>query len=60
VFVGDDVTDEDGFRAAERLGGYGVKVGPGPTAARYRIAEVGLVHDWLHDSLAVLERERAT
>lgn len=60
VFVGDDVTDEDGFRAAERLGGYGVKVGPGPTAARYRIAEVGLVHDWLHDSLAALERERAT
>jgi trehalose 6-phosphate phosphatase len=60
VFVGDDVTDEDGFRTAERLGGYGVKVGPGPTAARYRIAQVGLVHDWLHQSLAALERERAT
>ncbi|HEU0224964.1 MAG TPA: trehalose-phosphatase [Steroidobacteraceae bacterium] len=59
VFVGDDVTDEDGFRAAERLGGYGVKVGSGPTAARYRIAEVGLVHGWLHDSLAALQRERA-
>jgi len=60
VFVGDDVTDEDGFRAAERMGGYGVKVGPGPTAARYRIAEVGLVHGWLQESLAALERERAT
>jgi trehalose 6-phosphate phosphatase len=57
VFVGDDVTDEDGFRAAERLGGYGVKVGPGPTAARYRISEVGGVHEWLHESLAELGRE---
>jgi trehalose 6-phosphate phosphatase len=26
VFVGDDVTDEDGFRAAEALGGIGVDV----------------------------------
>lgn len=57
VFVGDDATDEDAFRAAERLGGYGVKVGPGPTAARYRIAEVGRVHEWLHESLAALGRE---
>lgn len=59
VFVGDDVTDEDGFRAAERMGGYGVKVGPGATAARYRIAEVGRVHDWLRESLAALDRGRA-
>jgi trehalose 6-phosphate phosphatase len=58
VFVGDDVTDEDGFRAAERLGGFGVKVGPGPTSARYRIAEVGRVHHWLHESLEAMERER--
>lgn len=27
VFVGDDVTDHDGFRAAEELGGFGVDVG---------------------------------
>ena len=55
VFVGDDVTDEDGFRAALDLGGWGVKVGPGPTAARYRITTVGAVHDWLAASLAALE-----
>ena len=55
VFVGDDVTDEDGFRAALDLDGWGVKVGPGPTAARYRIATVGAVHDWLAASLAALE-----
>ncbi|MBX3703125.1 MAG: trehalose-phosphatase [Steroidobacteraceae bacterium] len=59
VFVGDDATDEDGFRAAAGMGGFGVKVGPGPTAARYRIAEVGAVHEWLHDSLAALGREGA-
>jgi len=59
VFVGDDVTDEDGFRAAERMGGYGVKVGSGETAARYRIAEVGRVHDWLHESLAAMDEARA-
>lgn len=54
VFVGDDATDEDGFRAAEQLGGYGVKVGPGKTAAQYRMAGVGEVHAWLADSLAAL------
>lgn len=60
VFVGDDVTDEDGFRAAASLGGYGVKVGPGPTAARYRITAVDAVHDWLAASLAALEKGAAT
>ncbi len=54
VFVGDDLTDEDGFRAAAALGGYGVKVGPGATAARHRIAGVEGVHSWLAASLAAL------
>jgi trehalose 6-phosphate phosphatase len=47
VFIGDDSTDEDGFEAAAELGGFGIKVGPGATAARYRLADVGAVHDWL-------------
>jgi len=54
VFVGDDVTDEDGFAAAERLGGYGVKVGGGQTCARHRIGAVREVHEWLSASLAAL------
>lgn len=59
VFVGDDVTDEDGFRAVATLGGYGVKVGPGETAARHRIDGVAAVHAWLAASLVVLGREAA-
>lgn len=59
VFVGDDVTDEDAFQAAAALGGYGVKVGAGATAAHYRVAGVTDVHDWLAASLAALGREAA-
>lgn len=47
VFVGDDATDEDGFRAAREQGGHGIKVGPGETAAEFRIPGVEGVHDWL-------------
>ena len=49
VFVGDDVTDEDGFRAVASAGGFAVKVGPGETAARYRLADVPAVHAWLRN-----------
>ncbi|MGO4687202.1 trehalose-phosphatase [Brevundimonas sp. 2YAF1] len=48
VMVGDDLTDEHGFEAAERLGGFGVLVGPErATAARYRLEGVNAVLDWL-------------
>jgi trehalose 6-phosphate phosphatase len=39
VFVGDDVTDEAGFVTAQRLGGIGIKVGEGPTAALQRLPD---------------------
>jgi trehalose 6-phosphate phosphatase len=52
VFVGDDVTDEDGFAAARQLGGFGVLVGPArETAARYRLNDVPDVLDWLGQAL---------
>lgn len=47
VYVGDDVTDEDGIRTANALGGFGVKVGEGDTVATYRLDTVADVHDWL-------------
>ena len=48
VFLGDDLTDEDGFAAASALGGYGVIVGARrPTAAKYALADVDAAADWL-------------
>ena len=48
VMLGDDLTDEYGFEAAEALGGFGVLVGPArPSAARYRLDDVDAVLDWL-------------
>lgn len=36
VMLGDDTTDEDAIVVAEALGGIGVKIGPGPSAASLR------------------------
>ena len=48
VFAGDDVTDEDGFEAAQALGGVGVAVGPPrTTAAQFRLVGVDAALDWL-------------
>jgi trehalose 6-phosphate phosphatase len=48
VFIGDDVTDEDGFVACARLGGFGIAVGERTSAAAsYHLATVKDVHTWL-------------
>lgn len=48
VFIGDDVTDEDGFAAARRLGGFGIAVGPRPSAgASFALTGVKEVHAWM-------------
>jgi trehalose 6-phosphate phosphatase len=49
IFVGDDLTDEAGFAAADALGGYGIRVGSPerPTAARYALANIEAVLSWL-------------
>lgn len=46
-FFGDDVTDEDGFRRVNELGGQSVKIGPGRTAARNNFESIGAFHRWL-------------
>ena len=48
VFAGDDVTDELGFAAINELGGISIKVGPGPTRASHRCADVGAFLKWLY------------
>lgn len=57
IFLGDDDTDEHGFRVAAAHGGYGVRVGTrgnagDGTAARYRLADPAAVQQWLRDWLA--------
>ena len=52
VFLGDDLTDEHGFRVVERLRGHSIKVGPGATAARWRVPDPAAARAWLNEWLA--------
>jgi trehalose 6-phosphate phosphatase len=48
VFIGDDLTDEAGFAAVNRRGGYSIRIGgPAPTAARWHMDSVSALIDWL-------------
>ena len=49
VFIGDDTTDEDGFAAVQQLGGTGVKVGAGDSAAQLRLADTAAVRQLIGD-----------
>jgi trehalose 6-phosphate phosphatase len=52
VFVGDDLTDEDGFRVVNALSGIGILVGDlRETWAAYRLESVEAVHAWLENGL---------
>lgn len=59
VFVGDDWTDEDGFRKVNALGGVSVAVAVDrETAARYRLGGVAEVHAWLRRAAGGLQSDR--
>lgn len=48
IFIGDDVTDEDGFAAVAVAGGHGILVGASrDTAAHFRLSTTKQVHQWL-------------
>ena len=47
LFVGDDLTDEHGFRAVLAMGGVAVKVGAGQSLAPRRLADTGAVRRFL-------------
>jgi trehalose 6-phosphate phosphatase len=59
VFVGDDVTDEPGFTAVQRLGGLGVKVGEGASAAWQRLADPGALRHEFEKAVALKVSRRA-
>jgi len=53
VFVGDDLTDEFGFAAANRHGGWSVLVGTSAdSAATFALPDTHGVHAWLRDNAA--------
>jgi trehalose 6-phosphate phosphatase len=52
LYIGDDLTDEHAFHAAQALGGHGVVVGPRrPTAAAFALQDVPAVVTWLQEAL---------
>lgn len=56
VFVGDDLTDEDGFAAVNALGGHSIRVGlAGPTVALWRLRDVDDVMRWLDGAFRPVE-----
>ena len=55
IFIGDDITDESGFKAVNAQQGISIKVGTGPTDAQYRFKDTSAVavflaqfHQFLH------------
>jgi trehalose 6-phosphate phosphatase len=53
IFIGDDVTDEAGFAAAQEVGGYGVKVGAGPSVALHRCPNPAALRAWLEQAVSM-------
>lgn len=47
VFIGDDLNDEHGFAAVNRLDGISIKVGKGASCARFGLPDVQAVRRWL-------------
>lgn len=59
VAMGDDATDEDMFKAANRLGGFSIRVGSGTTAAKRSLAGITSVVVFLERLLREISRRQA-
>lgn len=53
VFMGDDVTDEDGFETVQRHNGLAAKVGAGESGARCRLDNPAAVRQWLFEAAGI-------
>lgn len=51
LMIGDDTTDEDAMKASLQSGGTAIKVGPGETAAPFRLTDPAGVWEWLRKGL---------
>ena len=51
AFVGDDVTDESGFKLINEIGGHSIKVGSGRSVAKWRLHDVTAVREWLSEAV---------
>lgn len=61
VFVGDDLTDENGFRAARRRGGYAIQVGPTRSEQSTSWVEnPAAVRDWLAALPTIVQSKAAS
>lgn len=58
LYAGDDVTDEDAFRAVAALDGTSIKIGCGPTLADYSTSDTDAFLDWLETLHAHLRAMR--
>jgi trehalose 6-phosphate phosphatase len=52
IFAGDDTTDESGFAAVNARGGVSIKVGDGPSRAKFRVRGVVELREWFERLLA--------
>jgi trehalose 6-phosphate phosphatase len=60
VFIGDDITDEYGFRVVNACGGSSIKVGAGVSEAQWCLVDVVAVHAWLARCLGAQGTEGET
>ncbi len=59
IFIGDDLTDEAGFKQVNALGGVTIKVGNGDTIANFRLANVRMVYHWLGKLTQHIEQQKS-
>lgn len=58
IFIGDDLTDEAGFKVINTLKGCSIKVGPGKTMAHHRLEKVTQVQAFLAEFLEILKAQQ--